>query len=135
MKPLPSLLLFLSLIAGTSFSQDADNSGGGSNDPHANQRCEVKDSTVTFRISGILQPNDSQFVHDLSCEADGSKLGSVRMRWAHKYGQRYGGVGIVLDGDLEEAWRGDGGWITVRITGKTQCPVVVVRPRLAKIPD
>lgn len=104
-------------------------------DPHAPQRCEVKDSTVTFRISGVLQPNDSQYVHDLSCEGDGTKIGMIRMRWAHKYGHRYGGVGIVIEGQLEEVWRGDGGWVTLRLTGGAGCRNVLVTPRLAKIND
>lgn len=105
------------------------------NNPHLPQRCEVKNSTVTFRVSGVLQPDDSQFVHDLSCEELGTKMGSVRMRWAHKYGHRYGGVGIVFEGGLEEAWRGDNGWITVKIPELSECEHVVVTPRLAKILD
>jgi len=107
----------------------------GGNDPHLEQLCPVKDSTVTFRVSGVLQPGDSQFVHDLYCKGSDAKIGTVRMRWAHKYGARYGGVGIAVEGEVVDLWRGDNGWTTVRLTSKIDCSEVLVKPRLAKIPD
>jgi hypothetical protein len=105
------------------------------NDPHLEQLCPVNDSTVTLRVSGVLQPGDSQFVHDLYCKGSNSKIGTVRMRWGHKYGARYGGVGTVVEGDIQDIWKGDNGWTTVRLTGNFDCTEILVKPRIAKIPD
>lgn len=103
--------------------------------PHATHDVKVKNSTVTLRYSGVLQPNDEQFVHDIVRADNGRKIGTVRMGWAFKYGHRYGGVGILLDGDIEGDWKGDSDWITVRLTRDEDCTDVLIVPRLAKIPD
>ena len=57
------------------------------------------------------------------------------MRWGHKYGARYGGVGTVVEGDIQDIWKGDNGWTTVRLTGNFDCTEILVKPRIAKIPD
>jgi len=134
MRALPVLFCLLSLCGGVAKGQGVGYDGDKHN-PHATHRVKVEDSRVTLRFSGVLQPNDSQFVHDIICASDGTKLGSVRMRWAHKYGSRYGGVGVVLEGDIEEVWRGDSGWITVKLLNGKGCEEVLITPRLLKIPD
>lgn len=125
---LPSLLGELSMGQGVGYDGDPNN-------PHIGRSVKVENSRITLRYSGVLQPNDSQFVSDIICVANGKKFGTVRMRWAHKYGSRYGGVGVVLDGDIEEVWRGDSGWITVKLLNSEGCGEVYISPRLFKIPD
>jgi hypothetical protein len=125
-----SLLIPLVGAKGQGVGYDGDPSN-----PHIARSVKVENSCVTLRYSGVLQDNDSQFVSDIICIATGKKIGTVRMRWAHKYGARYGGVGVVLEGDIEEVWRGDSGWITVKISNGEGCEEVTISPRLLKIPD
>jgi len=96
---------------------------------------DVQDGYVMFQISGTLQPQDNQYVHDICHPQTGEIIGTVRMRWAHKYGHRYGGVGVVTDGKVECVWNGDGGWVKVRIPSETPLTKVIIRDRLLKIPD
>ncbi len=132
MKILCKILFILG--TGTTL-QGQSESTPSNNDPHSTQRCTPSNSTITFRISGVLQPGDSQYVHDVVCEDTSENLGTVRMRWGHKYGHRYGGVGTVFEGDLAQVWKGNNGWITVRLGGGASCSSVLVIPRIVKIPD
>lgn len=100
-----------------------------------NSKIAVTDGHVSFQISGVLQPEDSQFVHDILCAETKENIGTVRMRWAFKYGHRYGGVGVATDGGVECVWKGDGGWVKVKLPPSSTCAEVVVLPRLARIPD
>ena len=91
----------------------------------------VEDSCAYFSVSGILQPGDKQFVHDLFCKETGKRLGMVRMRWAYKYGARYGGVGYDSEG-VSSQWGGEG---RVKVCFSEPVREVVVVPRLAPIED
>jgi hypothetical protein len=94
----------------------------------------VVDGGFVFSASGVLQPNDSQFVHDVYCGDTGSRLGTVRMCWGYKYGARYGGVGYAASGPLLVDWV-EGG-LRVRLLGDAaSCTEVVVVPRLMSISD
>lgn len=102
--------------------------------PHLTQQAVVQDGAVLFRISGILQPNDSQYVHDVLCAETGENLGTVRMMWAFKYGSRYGGVGVAVTRGLEYTWIGDNGWVKIKLPPNSECKAVNVVPRIAAIP-
>lgn len=95
----------------------------------------VIDGHVVLQVSGLLEPNDSQYVQDILCQETGELIGTVRMRWAFKYGNRYGGVGIVTTKGTECVWHGNNGWVRVKLPHQSQRETVFVRSRLAKIPD
>jgi hypothetical protein len=124
--------IFLCSVALCAASMAGD-SPAVNNDPHSVQRVAPKDDAVLFRISGVLQANDSQYVHDVICSDTGEKIGTVRMRWAHKYGHRYGGVGVATEGNVECVWQGDMGWVKIAL--RKACGNVAVVPRVAKITD
>jgi hypothetical protein len=93
----------------------------------------VLNGAFSFPVSGTLQPEDSQYVHDVFCGGTGRHIGMVRMAWGYKYGQRYGGVGYVAEGPLEVDWH-EGG-VRVALLGEyAGIDQVVVVPRLAPIP-
>jgi hypothetical protein len=125
--------LFLCILFAGTLIAEVGGGSDGTGDPHSVQRVELIDGAVIFRISGTLQENDSQYVHDVVCEDTGSKIGTVRMRWAHKYGHRYGGVGVATEGNVECVWQGDMGWVKVMV--KHGCQRISIVPRVSKITD
>jgi hypothetical protein len=98
-------------------------------------RLALVDSTILLKISGDLQEGDAQYVHDIFCMETGRLIGTVRMRWAHKYGHRYGGVGTEVQGDLEYLARLPDGRVRLRLLNPNVGASVLVVDRLVKIPD
>ena len=74
-------------------------------------------------------------MHDVICKKSGRLIGTVRSCWAHKYGSRYGGVGIEATGALEVIGRAPNGDVVLRIDDPSMGPNVEIRDRIAKITD
>jgi hypothetical protein len=122
-------LFGLVLLAGVFLGASGQCWGAG--EPELLRIFPVDGSCVSFPVSGVLQEGDKQFVHDLFCKETGRRLGMVRMRWAYKYGARYGGVGYMSEGVSAE-WGGAG---LVKVCFSEPVGEVVVVPRLAPIED
>lgn len=93
------------------------------------------DSTILLEVSSRLLDGDAQYVHDIFCMETGQLIGTVRMRWGHKYGQRYGGVGTEVQGSVEYLAHMPDGRVRLRLMNSDVGRSVLVVDRQVKIPD